>query len=79
MDNKLSIGSILTAVIALGTAYFQYAEKKDAQNGNVILIEQQNKLLEKYEEDAKNHHEEIKRYQYIASFLDSSRCTGCPE
>ena len=75
-DTVKALITLVVAVPSILAAVYQYTGKEEAEAGNKILIEQQNKLIEKYEQDAKNHNEEIKRYQYIISFLDSNLRTG---
>ena len=62
--------SLVTAVVMAGTAIFQYIGKEESKSENALLIEQQNKLIDRYEKEAE-------RNLAVITFLDSiaRKCT----
>ena len=69
---RLDAKDITSTVIAMGaivTALTQYLGKHEAQDERDLLIEQQNKIIERYEKNAE-------RDAAIITFLDSIARTG---
>lgn len=63
--------TIVVGLLGLLGGYIEHLGKKDAEEGNRILISQQNELIKQYVEKEKEHNEESTRYLKIIASYDS--------
>ena len=63
--------TIIVGLLGLLGGYIEHLGKKEAENGQAILISQQNELIKHYVEKEKEHNEESTRYLTIIASYDS--------
>lgn len=63
--------TIIVGLLGLLGGYIEHLGKKDAEEGQRILILQQNEIIKHYAEKEKEHNEESTRYLTIIATYDS--------
>ena len=63
--------TIIVALLGIAGSYIEHLGREKAENGNEILISQQNELIKHYAEKEKEHNEESARYLTIIATYDS--------